>query len=384
MIELTENLRDDASAASGRGASPAPRILLIEDDPDLAAAVSRILTGAGYRVLAVEDGLEATFHLDKGAPDLIVSDIDLPGFNGLELLQRVRSTPALASIPLIFLTALVGGSHRRDAMDLGADDFLNKPIEREHLLRAVEGRLRRSRDYRNQCDARLRRQKDFVSLVAHDLRAPITALQLGIDLAVLRAGDCEPSTLRAMENAVGAMDRMIDRLLLMARHHGESIPFHPQWVELAEVCDNAAELSRAYCTPRHTLEVRVPAIPEGRVCLDPVLVGQIVRNLLTNAFKYSPHGGAVSLAARVENGAACFEVADNGSGMTEDEVERLFVSAFRSARHRNVHGNGLGLFGTKILVDRHGGTIECHSEIGVGSRFLVRFPLAQPDSAGRA
>ncbi len=379
MIHFTETLREGAPCVSKQAASPAlrkpsARILLIEDEPDLSDSISRVLRGAGHRVVAVQDGLEAFFHLEKGAPDLIISDIGLPGFDGLEILQRVRANAQLAFTPVIFLTAAAGLCHQRTAMNLGADDFLAKPVDRAELLQAVESRLRRSGDYREQCETRLRRQKDFVSLVAHDLRAPLTALGLGLDLAALQLGSADAVVHRTVETAVQSMNRLIDRLVLMAHHQGDAIPFEPRKVDLAVLCERAAELSQGHRSSRHILEIRAPAGDAAAAWLDPVLVEQILCNLLSNAFKYSPDGGTVTLTAQPDDHCLRFEVADQGTGMTAEEAKQVFDLAFRAERHREISGNGVGLFGVKLLAERHGGRIECRSRLGVGTRFVVVLP----------
>ena len=352
------------------------RILLVEDDDDLSDSVSRILREAGYRVSAANNGVSAFLAMDELLPDLILSDINMPGLDGLGLLHRVRSHPLMASTPVIFLTALADARHQREAMNLGADDFLNKPVERQALLQAIESRLRRSQDYRDQCQARLRRQKEFVSLVAHDLRAPISVFRLGLDMVATGCREVNPIPFEAMENAFQSMNGMVDRLMVMARYQGDSIPFEPKMVNLEALCDRAATLVREHRSPQHALDIRIPA--EATIHIDPVIGEQVLSNLLSNAFKYSPQGGLVTLVVTLSEKEARFEVTDQGTGMSSEELAKVFDSFYRSPRHRHIAGNGLGLFGSKLLVERHGGRIECRSVLGVGTRFIVTLPIEQP------
>jgi len=352
------------------------RILLVEDDDDLSESVSRILREAGYRVSTADNGVSAFLAMDELLPDLILSDINMPGLDGLGLLNRVRSHPLLASTPVVFLSALTNCHQRREAMNRGADDFITKPVEREALLQAIESRLLRSQDYRDQCQARLRRQKEFVSLVAHDLRAPISVFRLGLDMVATGCREINPIPFEAMENAFQSMNGMVDRLMVMARYQGDSIPFEPQRVNLEELCERVATLVREHRSAHHALDLRIPI--DATAHIDPVIGEQVLSNLLSNAFKYSPQGGLVTLVVTLNEKEVRFEVTDQGTGMSSEELAKVFDSFYRSPRHRHIAGNGLGLFGSKLLVERHGGRIECRSVLGVGTRFIVNLPVGNP------
>src|SRR5215213_5836320 len=124
-------------------------ILVADDQPDLRAMISMTLESAGFQVLQSGDGLEALAILHAQAVDLILADIAMPRMNGYQLYQRVRENPHWLAIPLIFLTARSLDSDIRYGKELGADDYLNKPIEPEDLLAAVQGRLRRAAQLAN-------------------------------------------------------------------------------------------------------------------------------------------------------------------------------------------------------------------------------------------
>ncbi|SDT95539.1 Signal transduction histidine kinase [Verrucomicrobium sp. GAS474] len=358
----------------------AAQILLVENEPDLARAFSEMLRKVGYRVVVAEDGVNAVDFLKEATPDLILSDIEMGGLDGWNLLRYVRSTPKLAATPVIFLTGLSGEEKVREAMALGADDFLKKPIDRKTLLDAIASRLGRAQNYREACQGRLRRQKDFVSLIAHDLGGPLTTFRLGLDMLALdpekKTHDALP--IDALQGAVESMTRMVERLVLMARDPGDDIPLQLRRTNVADLCRRAL---------RHALGVdgvgrgalcNIEADPTDHAWIDPTLVEQVICNLLSNAFKYSPEGNPVTLTAEFGSGHLRFEVADTGSGIPADEIERLYQPFFRSTRHRHIAGNGVGLFGVKLLVERHGGRIECQSLSGVGSRFVVLLPLGGP------
>ncbi|HEY8967276.1 MAG TPA: HAMP domain-containing sensor histidine kinase [Candidatus Methylacidiphilales bacterium] len=380
-------------SAAGQGSSGAPsiareirklaaQILLVEDDADLSLSLAEMLRKVGYRVVTAADGARAVEFLKEATPDLILSDIEMIGLDGWNLLRYVRSTARLAPVPVVFLTGLKGESRVREAMELGADDYLAKPVDRKTLLEAIASRLSRVQNYREQCQGRLRRQKDFVSLIAHDLGGPLTAFRLGLDSLGMDLGAESRAALPfdALQGAVESMSRMVERLLLMARDPGDDIPLQFRRTHVAGLCRRAL---------RHAAAVKGVAPGSGDACavranegdhawIDPTLAEQVLCNLLSNAFKYSPEGSEVTLVAELSGGCLRFEVSDNGTGMEPEEVARLYQPFFRSGRHRHIAGNGVGLFGVKLLVERHGGRIECRSQLGLGTTFTVLLPVGGP------
>lgn len=121
-------------------------ILIVDDQPELLEMIGMTLESAGYRVLQAPDGLEALATLQAESVDLIIADIAMPRLNGYQLYERVRANPAWAMLPFIFLTARAMDSDVRYGKELGADDYLVKPVQPEDLLAVVRGRLRRRQD----------------------------------------------------------------------------------------------------------------------------------------------------------------------------------------------------------------------------------------------
>ena len=383
-----------SAAVSPSGTSPliareirklAAQILLVEDEPDLACSISEMLRKVGYRVTVAADGINAIDFLKDATPDLILSDVEMEGLDGWHLLRHVRSTPKLAAIPVVFLTARKEEALVREAMVLGADDFLVKPVDRKTLLDAIASRLGRVQNHREQCQGRLRRQKDFITLVAHDLCGPLTAFRLGLDTVALYQNRNDPHRaddlpFDALHGAVESMTRMVERLLLMARDPSEEIPLQLRRSPVLELCRRALRHSAGVegVGAARIADCSIDADPADAAWIDPTLVEQILCNLLSNAFKYSPEGSPVTLSSELGGGLLRFEVADRGPGIPADEIERLYQPFFRSGRHRDIAGNGVGLFGVKLLVERHGGRIECRSTVGEGTRFIVLLPVGGP------
>ena len=233
----------------------------------------------------------------------------------------------------------------------------------------------RCENHHEACQARFLLQKKLLYVIAHDLRHPLTTLRLCLEMTSAYR-ELEPLNVAAMERAVESMNWMVERLLLLARSEGETIPFDPKPVNLAKICERSIALVQCYRLAHHYFDLRVTAY--SCILIDPIIVEQILCNLLSNAFKYSPAGGRVTLAATIEEKTLRIEVSDQGVGMSPEEVNKLYSIFFRSPRNRNLTGTGLGLFGTKLLVERHGGHVDCHSILGLGTKFTVTLPIEKP------
>jgi two-component system response regulator AdeR len=174
---------------------PMATILVVDDQPEILENLELILSVEGYRVLAAADGPEALDRLQAHAVDLILADIAMPRMNGYQLFERVRENPQWLPIPFLFLTARAMDSDIRYGKELGADDYLTKPIQPEDLLAAVQGRLRRAREL-----ASLAPQAHQVAATVAPASEILDLGRLRIDPAQHRAWmDAEPLKLSARE-----------------------------------------------------------------------------------------------------------------------------------------------------------------------------------------
>jgi signal transduction histidine kinase len=230
-----------------------------------------------------------------------------------------------------------------------------------------------------------RRKDEFLAMLGHELRNPLSA----IDSAVLvrkegissSAGDA--SEWEVIERQTGNLKRLVDDLLDVARISQGKIELRPRPVELGQIIGHAAEAVRPLIeSGGHSFEV---SVPEGlRVEVDPTRIEQVITNLLTNAAKYTPRGGRISIAGQLDGDQAVISVRDNGIGVAPEMLSRifeLFTQADRSL-HRTGGGLGIGLNLCRRLVQLHGGEIVAQSDgPGRGSEFTVRLPIRAESEA---
>ena len=250
---------------------------------------------------------------------------------------------------------------------------------------AIEGfvldltRQREAEDALREADTR---KDEFLATLAHELRNPLAPLRNALHLMRLSGAGGDGARVREiMERQVNHLVRLVDDLLEMSRITRGLLELRRERVDLSTVVRNAVETSEPLIREaRHRLELSLPGEAlwlEG----DPVRLSQILANLLNNAAKYTPDGGTIVLAARREGGQALLSVKDNGAGISEAALGRIFEMFNRETRAdaRGKGGLGIGLTLSRRLAEMHGGSIEARSEgEGKGSEFVVRLPLAAP------
>jgi PAS domain S-box-containing protein len=229
-----------------------------------------------------------------------------------------------------------------------------------------------------------RRQNEFLATLAHELRNPLAPIRTGLDLMRLNPGNAASvAKVRAMmERQVNHLIHLVNDLLDLARIQSGKIELKRERVVLQDVAAHAVEAAMPLVQARHhTLTVDAPPQPLA-LDADPNRLVQVIANLLTNAAKYTPEGGRITLALRVESHDALVEVSDNGIGIPAEALPTLF-EMFSQSRHGSSYaqgGLGIGLSLVKSLAEQHGGNVAASSAgPGQGSRFTLRLPLA-PDA----
>jgi CheY-like chemotaxis protein len=229
------------------------------------------------------------------------------------------------------------------------------------------------------------RKDEFLATLSHELRNPLAPLQNALHLMRLEGKGAPTARVRdIMERQVSHLVRLVDDLLEMSRITRGALELRRERVDLSAILRNAVETSEPLIqAARHRLDVSLPGEAlwlEG----DPVRLAQILSNLLNNAARYTPEGGAISLGVRREGTMVAISVQDNGRGIAAEALSRIFLMFNREVRPDGggQGGLGIGLTLSRRLAEMHGGTIEARSEgPGRGSEFIVRLPLADGSTA---
>lgn len=365
-------------------------VLLVDDLPANLTALEALLTDENITVLKARSGTEALELLLAHDFAVALLDVQMPEMNGFQLAELMRGMQRTRHVPIIFVTAGAADTHRRfQGYEAGAVDFISKPIE-PHVLRSKvrvlcdlhrqRQQIAAQRDELAASAAALReadRAKDrFLAILAHELRNPVAALMGAVELLGRPRSADQAGIIHArMERTVSHLARLVEDLLDVSRITEGKMILKIQRIALADALSFAVESSQHHMEAgNHHLTVVLPEEPvwfDG----DYSRVAQIVANLLGNAAKYTPPGGAIKLSARTIGGEIVIEVADNGMGIPADMKARIFEAFAQVEDHRAYAqgGLGIGLALVHRLVTLHGGSVSVESEgQGQGSVFTVR------------
>lgn len=378
------------------------RILVIDDEEGIREGCRRALEPEGYVVVTAATGPEGLRRLeDEGPFDLVLIDLVLPGMRGFDLLQTIRERDP--DTICVIITGYATVDLAVQAIKAGAYDFLTKPFTADVLLMTVRHGLERRRltmearrlqEIERQAQELARAKEEleridrfktsFMLTVAHELRAPLTALQSFLN-AVLKGyipPEEQPKVLqRAIDRSQELLD-LVDDLLDLAAVKSQESPEKRRVLSLADVLEKVYPLFRAEAESKGiAFEVEVRRRPQ--VLANPDRMTQVWSNLISNAVKYTPSGGKVRVVLDEQDSWAVGTVEDTGIGIPPEEQAHIFEEFYRTPQAKELapHGTGLGLPLVKNIVEALGGSISVESEVGKGSRFTFRLPTAgAPDN----
>jgi signal transduction histidine kinase len=366
-------------------------ILNVDDTEAARYAKSRILLRAGFQVIEAASGAEALAKAASEGPALVLLDTKLPDISGFDVCRQLKRDPATAMVLVLQTSAsYVASPDRVRALDSGADNYLFEPIEPEELVANVRALLRLAKAERELREMN-RRKDEFLAVLAHELRNPLGPIRNAVE----QLRNLDPNPPRQQEDArqmivrqTDHMVRLVDDLLDVSRISQGKITLRVAPVELCELLRSVLDSVDDASTKRqHQITVTLPEQPLWAAG-DTVRLAQIAGNLLNNAVKFTPLGGAITASLARDGAQAVLRIADNGIGIPAAQIDSIF-NMFSQAGHspdRVQDGLGIGLSLVKTLVDLHGGAISASSAgAGQGSCFEVRLPLTDaPDAPGAA
>jgi two-component system sensor histidine kinase/response regulator len=371
-------------------------ILVIDDELGIREGCRRALEPQGFTVETAATIQEGLRKIREGDFDLVLLDVMLPDGRGVDLLAPIHEKDP--DSVCVIITGYATVELAVEAIKQGAYDFISKPFTSDLLLMTVnQGMEKRglSREAKRlQAIEReaveLARAKEemerldrfktaFTLTVAHELRAPITALQSFL-LAMLK-GYVSPNQQkevlqRAIERVQELLD-LVDDLLNLAAAKQELVPSKREVLSLADALEKVVPLLQAQAEEKGiTFTVEVRQRPQVEANLGQM--GQLWTNLISNGIKYTPAGGRVTVTLEEKDGWAVGTVEDTGIGIAPQDQPRIFEEFYRTSQAKEFEhrGTGLGLPLVKRVVEGHGGTIEVESALGQGSRFSFRLPVA--------
>jgi len=360
-----------------------------------------VLREAGLEAAHCADGEDVVRHAEAGVGALVLTE-DVVGTADMILLEQlIERQPRWSDLPVVVFASreprsVTGRELQEQTQRLGNVTVLERPVHRATLISAMHSALRaRQRQYEVRdllaaAERSVRLRDEFLAMLGHELRNPLGAIHNTLQAIELRdTGDPEGPRLRPRDRAlvtrqVAHLTRLVDDLLDVARVTSGKVVLKRERLDLGDLvlrCVQTVEEMARINGP--VLRLAAPGTPV-MVVGDPTRLEQVVTNLLTNAIKYTPREGTVTVRTERAGADAVVTVADTGTGLSADMVERVFELFSQSQRtlERAEGGLGIGLTLVRALVRQHGGEVTARSPgPGRGSTFEVRLPLLPVSSS---
>lgn len=343
---------------------------------------TRDVTLEGYHFLAFSSPIQDTTGRVVGTIQ-IISPLDTID-EAMARLLRIMGGVSIVTMLLSFMVGSVIAAQALQPIDaisnaakqITAADDLSKRIpyvgpsdELGQLTQTFNATLERLEKLFNV-------QRRFVADVSHELRTPLTTIQGNLDL-IKRYGN-DPESLEAIESESKRMTRLVGDLLMLAQADAGRLPLREGPVELDAV---TREVFRDMKLIAGKVNLTLGTVEHALINGDPDRLKQLIINLVTNAIKYTPEGGSVTLSMTTDRGFAYVRVSDTGIGIPKENLEHIFDRFYRvdKARARAMGGAGLGLSIVRWIVEAHRGRVWAESDQGKGSTFTVQLPRIDTD-----
>ncbi|MCG8701366.1 MAG: hybrid sensor histidine kinase/response regulator [Bacteroidales bacterium] len=363
-------------------------ILIVDDLAKNIQIVANLLKPFDYRILFAQNGVKALKIIDEETVDLVLLDVMMPEIDGFEVCKRIKSMPGKKDIPIIFLTAKTDIDSITTGFQLGGVDYVTKPFNNEELMARIHTHLSLRSSYKTIADqnvelTELNAVKDkFFSIIAHDLRNPFNALLVLTEILKTRYGEMESSEAQQMIDMLYDSTKegyeLLDNLLTWSRSQRNRLEFNPVLLDIRDIIQGNVQLLTNLARSKE-IQLQVNVDREYQVMSDQNMIDTVIRNLVTNAIKFTPTGGLITISVITNEDEIIVTVKDTGVGISPENLSKLFKidSGHSTLGTSNEKGTGLGLVLCKEFIDKHEGRIWVESELNKGSEFKFSLPAVK-------
>jgi len=369
--------------------STAPYVLAIDDEELNLELIRFIIERHGFQFQGTQDPDDFFELLGQKSPDLILLDIIMPKVEGYELCQKIKNIKVYEDIPIIFLTGKVNVKDKIEGFKVGGVDYVTKPFNEQELIARIQVHvaLRRAKEKiktqaRNLQQSNALKDRMF-SIIGHDLRSPLSAAKLKMDF-ILR-GIIDPKADNFVDDTVYGLLKTMDEalnllqnLLGWAKAESGQIKVIPENLDLHDLVEQTFRLLKLGSEQKKI--VLKNKVPQDTIAYaDMNTVKTVLRNLVSNAIKFTPIAGEISVITVSEDERIVIKVIDNGAGIPAGDIAKILNpnEHFSKLGTEKEPGTGLGLVLCQNFVHQNGGQLKIESEEGVGSTFFFDLPLAE-------
>ncbi len=353
-------------------------VFIVDDIAKNLQVLGTILKQHNYKIAFATNGKQALENINNISPDLILLDVMMPDLDGFEVCKRLKADEKTKEIPVIFLTAKTEIEDVVNGFELGAVDYVTKPFNATELLARVNTHVELRRT-RKKLQALVATKDMFFSIIAHDLRSPFATISAFISLIAKYFGEIPKEELDelldSLKETSESTRELLDNLLHWSRSQMGTIQFNPETIAVEEIIKTNLNLLTETAENKNiSLKSRLDFI--GKIKIDIDMINLVLRNLMTNALKFTPSGGEITVATQKTDHTVEISVNDTGVGIAPEIIPKLFSVANKISTNgtSGEKGTGLGLILCKEFIEKHSGKLVVESQVGKGSSFKIQLP----------
>lgn len=365
------------------------KILIVDDVMSNVLLLKVLLTNEKFQIATASNGRQALDQVIKEKPDLVLLDVMMPDMSGFEVSQQLKANPETAEIPIIFLTALNSTADIVKGFQVGGNDFISKPFNKEELIIRVTHQISLIAAKRIIVAQTEELRKTIIgrdklySVIAHDLRSPMGSIKMVLNMLILNLPSDtigpEMYELLTMANQTTEdVFSLLDNLLKWTKSQIGKLKVVYQDIDMVEVTEGVIEIFSMVAELKK-ISIRLETPSKLEVYADIDMIKTVIRNLLSNAIKFSNEETEILVIVQEQEGMAVVSVKDSGCGIDEENQKKLLHTDthFSTFGTNNEEGSGLGLLLCQDFVIKNGGRLWFTSAKGEGSTFSFSIPIEE-------
>lgn len=365
-----------------------PTVLVVDDNPNNLKIAALTLRELNFKIVIATNGKSAIDLVERTNPDLILLDIMMPEMDGFEVCKIIKSKEKHKNLPVIFLTALGEKSKIVKGFELGGVDYITKPFNKEELIIRIKAHLelKFTRDELQETSDHLRdlnslKDKMF-SVIGHDLRSPLGNIQMTLDLlskgVFEHNSDDYKETMQTLVECSNEVSNLLENLLAWAKAQSGNLKVQPEQINLSSLVESTYFLFKKNLSLKN-INFRSELPNDIAIFTDLYLTKTILRNLVSNALKFTKEGGQITILCEQNKNEVILSVVDTGIGIAEENLTKLFdpKEHLSSYGTNGETGQGIGLKVASSFAEKMNAKLTVKSNLENGSNFSLSIPITE-------
>lgn len=355
------------------------KIIVLDDEPANIFVIEGLLVENGYDVISFEEPLKCIDFLKSNPADVLLLDLMMPGMSGLEVLDVLKSDEKLKDILVLMVTAKTDSGALEDSFEKGAVDYIRKPFEEVELLARVKVAIQLKENEKH-LKALIKQRDDFVRIVSHDLRTPLTTIQGFAELILddENISEKQKESLQFIIDSATYSSDYFNKLLSWALLESGDLKMTMTVNSLKHLVEMCLKIFAVKISEKElVIDLHIPE--DIDVYVDETYFKQVINNLLNNSIKFSHPKGKISLELETTNTGNILKISDEGVGIPENILSTLFSGSISGSTRGTAgeKGTGVGIYICRKILSAHNFKFTCTSEVNSGSTFYINMPINQ-------